>query len=369
MIKKNKWTLIFSSLVILLPTLFGIFADKLLPEKAVIHWNIFGEPDAWGSTRILFTVLPLVLLAVHWLCILISFKLDKSAEQNQKIMKIMFWILPLITLSSCATVLMTTFGHELNIFAFVMLILGVMFVVIGNYTPKITRSRTAGIKIKWTYSSEENWNATHRFSGKVLVLVGILCFVAMPLPEAVLPFVLIFILLATILPPVIYSYRFYKKQLADGSVTKEGADKAFCEYTGIKNKKVLTAIIIISTAVLIVLFAFIMFTGDVTATLDDTSLTVDSTFWTETTIKYEDITAIDYRENGVDGERLGGYGSARLLLGNFSNSEFGGYTRYTYTGDRPCIVITRGKAVLVIGLEDEYATRELYVALNEKIAK
>lgn len=369
MIRKNKWKLIISSIVILLPTLLGIFADKLLPEKIAVHWNILGEADGWGNATIFFIVLPIVLLGVHWLCMLLTARLDKDTEQNQKITGIMFWIIPLISLLSCATVFMTALGYVSNAFCIVMLLMGVTFTVIGNYMPKATQSRTVGIKIKWTYSSEENWNATHRFAGKLWVAIGIVCLLAMPLPTVAFPFIAIFVILASTLPPTVYSYRFYKKQLADGTVTKESAEQTYSEFTGIKNKKAFTVIIVIITVVLVALLALTMFSGSVTATLDDTSLSVDSSFWAETIVKYEDITSVEYREEGVDGERVGGFGSAKLLLGNFANSEFGAYTRYTYTGDRPCIVITAGKRTLVVGLENAEQTEALYNEIFEKISK
>lgn len=41
-----------------------------------------------------------------------------------------------------------------------------LFIVIGNYLPKIRQNNTIGIRIVWTLQDEENWNATHSFSGR-----------------------------------------------------------------------------------------------------------------------------------------------------------------------------------------------------------
>ena len=35
-----------------------------------------------------------------------------------------------------------------------------LFIVIGNYLPKIKQNNTIGIRIVWTLQDEENWNAT-----------------------------------------------------------------------------------------------------------------------------------------------------------------------------------------------------------------
>lgn len=50
-----------------------------------------------------------------------------------------------------------------------------LFIVIGNYLPKIKQNNTIGIRIVWTLQDEENWNATHSFSGRIWRTSGILC--------------------------------------------------------------------------------------------------------------------------------------------------------------------------------------------------
>lgn len=50
-----------------------------------------------------------------------------------------------------------------------------LFIVIGNYLPKIKQNNTIGIRIVWTLQDEENWNATHSFSGRIWGTSGILC--------------------------------------------------------------------------------------------------------------------------------------------------------------------------------------------------
>lgn len=49
------------------------------------------------------------------------------------------------------------------------------FIVIGNYLPKIKQNNTIGIRIILTLQDEENWNATHSFSGRIWRASGILC--------------------------------------------------------------------------------------------------------------------------------------------------------------------------------------------------
>ncbi|MBQ9997164.1 MAG: hypothetical protein IJP32_12375, partial [Clostridia bacterium] len=90
-------------------------------------------------------------------------------------------------------------------------------------------------------------------------------------------------------------------------------------------------------------------------------------YWDDLTVDYAAIDSIEYREDGVDGSRVGGYGSPRLALGNFRNDEFGNYTRYTYTQTTPCVVLTSGENILVLNGRDDAAALEIYEKLSERI--
>ena len=49
-----------------------------------------------------------------------------------------------------------------NLFmAFIYYGTGLMFMVIGNYLPKVKQNNTIGIRVIWTLQDEENWNAAH----------------------------------------------------------------------------------------------------------------------------------------------------------------------------------------------------------------
>ena len=167
--------------------------------------------------------------------------------------------------------------------------------------------------------------------------------------------------------PVIYSYCFYRKQLAAGVITKESCEAAYGEL--VKNKKAALAVTIVMTVVLVIVLPIIMFGGNIETTLDETSLKVHATFWEDLQLQYQDIEAVEYRAQGVDGKRIAGYGSANMLLGSFYNDEFGQYIRYTYGADQPCIVLTVGARKIVLGAEDEQQLKTIYDRISAEISK
>ena len=217
MIRKHKKTLIFASLLTLAPMIVGLLLRDRLPEIMVTHWGIDGQADGWSSTTTAIFVMPLVMLAAQWLLIALS-TLDKSnRDKNEKVQKLVFWIIPIISNFCCGLMYALALGMEFSVTGIMMVPMGLMFLLIGNYLPKTRMNATIGIKISWTYSSEENWNATHRFGGKVWVGGGILTMLTAFLGSF---WLLMVILAVMMILPTVYSYLYYRnheKEKNDGN--------------------------------------------------------------------------------------------------------------------------------------------------------
>ena len=97
MMKKNWKVLIVTSLMILLPILAGIILWNQLPERVPTHWNAAGEIDGWSSKGFAVFGLPLSLLGVQWLCVLGTLADPKKANHAEKILHLVFWIIPLLS--------------------------------------------------------------------------------------------------------------------------------------------------------------------------------------------------------------------------------------------------------------------------------
>ena len=212
MIKQNKWKLLISSILILLPCLFGGIVWNSLPDQMATHWGADGEVNGWSGRLFAVLGLPIILLAFHWICILITMKDNQSNQQHKKVFGLIFWIIPVISLYVNGMIYATAFGVRLNLFMLLFALIGIGFMVIGNYLPKTKQNRTFGIKISWTLATEENWNQTHRFAGRLWFIIGLLCLPAAFLPEILRPFALFALILGAVIPPILYSYLFYKKQ-------------------------------------------------------------------------------------------------------------------------------------------------------------
>ena len=210
--KHTKLNIILSCIVLISPIIFGMIVWNKLPESMPIHWGVNGEADRWSSKPFAVFVLPLLILALHGVCIFASGKDFRNKKQNPKVMRLVLWICPLLSVVANSLTYAVALGREINVLFVVSLTMGALFVLIGNYLPKCQQNRTVGIRIIWTLKNEANWNATHRFAGKVWVIGGLLLMASSLLPYSILPWAMIALLVVFIGLPVLYSYRFYKKE-------------------------------------------------------------------------------------------------------------------------------------------------------------
>lgn len=208
MIKKNLKVLIITSVMILLPILAGVILWNQLPEQMPTHWNASGEVDGWSSKPFAVFGLPLILLAAQWLCMLGTSADPKKENHPEKVLQLVLWIIPVISVVLHAVTYAAALGKEVRMEMVMPVVVGLVLAIVGNYMPKCKQNYTIGIKIPWTLNSEENWNKTHRFAGRLWVICGIAIMLT-----GFLGGVWIFfgVVLLMVLAPVVYSYILHRK--------------------------------------------------------------------------------------------------------------------------------------------------------------
>lgn len=209
MIKKNLPLLITTSIIILIPICIGLILWSSLPEQIAIHWNAEGVADSFGSKSMAVFAHPCFLLVVHWACTLITSADPKVKNVQGKPLTLVLWICPILSLLISTIIYINALGLNLRIEIMMPLVIGALFVLIGNYIPKCKQNHTIGIKLPWTFNDSENWNKTHRFTG-ILWVVGGLIIMALSLLGSFVIFMSIVVVM--ILLPLIYSYCLYKKK-------------------------------------------------------------------------------------------------------------------------------------------------------------
>ena len=206
--KKYKKTMILTSIVTLLPIVIGVLLWEQLPEQVATHFDFEGNPNGWTSKGVTVFGIPLFLLVCNWIAVAATLSDPKHKNVSEKLFKMMIWFVPVVSLILGILCYGYALGYETSEGSFAFAIMGVVFLVVGNYLPKCKQNYTMGIKIPWTLHDEENWNHTHRMAGYLWIFGGLLFLVNVFLRwDWILPVVIV----VMVLVPTIYSYLYYRK--------------------------------------------------------------------------------------------------------------------------------------------------------------
>ena len=204
--KTNKKLLLLTSMVILFPMLWGLMIWSQLPNQIPIHFNAAGQANNFQSKALAVFGLPIFLLLVHLFVIFVTARDPKNQTMNEKMGKVIYWLTPIVSLSLSYLIYSKALGSTTNPSIFVSALLGLIFVMMGNYMPKLKVNHTVGIRLPWTLQSEDNWHKTHRLAGKLWVLGGLILLIEAGIQFAV-PYVMGIVILTIVLIPILYSYQ------------------------------------------------------------------------------------------------------------------------------------------------------------------
>ncbi len=184
----------------------------LMPEIVPTHWGISGKVDAYGS-RYFMLALDLLGLATYY-GMGLTRKIDPEKESIEKQIdtyELFRMLLGTLMLGLCGYITLMIFYPTLNIQMGLCLLLGLFFIAMGNYSPRIPKNYFLGIRTPWTLKNEKVWTKSHRFGGIVDVITGLCIIVCAFLPPVLSIILLLVSVLAGTGVIVAYSYLIYNK--------------------------------------------------------------------------------------------------------------------------------------------------------------
>lgn len=209
--KKNYWYFWLRVVLIMCMGVVGWYFSEKLPDLVPMHWNWVGEADGFGSKdQGLWTIpiVSLIILVLFWLLPMLDPKKQKYQQFGSvwEIIQTCFigFMLYLYTIALYAAV------NAIDVGAWVIGGMGVLFVILGNYMGKIRQNYFVGIKVPWTLNNEEVWNKTHRLGGWCFVIAGLI-FIFQALLGWMNGWLFIFSISIVVILPIGYSYWLYKK--------------------------------------------------------------------------------------------------------------------------------------------------------------
>ena len=176
--KSYKKTILITTLITLLPILIGLVLWNRLPDSIATHWDSDGTPNGWSGKPFAVFAMPCIMAAIHLFAVCITLNDPKRKNIHKKPLIIVFWLVPVLSIVTNGIIYLTALSIKVNVTAILSILIGIMFILLGNYMPKLQQNYTVGIKLPWTLNSTENWTRTHRLGGKTFIaggLVIILC--------------------------------------------------------------------------------------------------------------------------------------------------------------------------------------------------
>ena len=205
--KKIDWKiLIITSLMCLIPIIFGVILYDQLPEQMAVHFGVNNEPNSFAPKEFALFGIPLLMFILQVFCCISSDFMEEK-KQNKKYITIYKWIIPIIEMVVYLTMLAYGAGIELDMRMIVCITLGIVFTLIGNYMPKTELN-----KLQMNYIRADFWKKVKRPAGYFFVIIG-LAFIISAFLNSIVSLILLGIIIVTAILISIYSiYLFYKER-------------------------------------------------------------------------------------------------------------------------------------------------------------
>lgn len=209
--KKNSKEMLLSTILCLLPIVFGIVVYNKLPQEIPTKWYADGTTGQYMSKAVTVFALPMGMAVVNML-VHFCMNTDPKRKNIEGVLRtIGKWFSPVLSILLVPCSLLWGLGYEIPIERIVPILIGLLFLIIGNYLPRCRRNYTQGIKTPWTLNSDENWRKTHHLAGYLWIFGGLLMMLLAFAPEIMVKVGVVLLLVLTAGIPFVYSYTLYRK--------------------------------------------------------------------------------------------------------------------------------------------------------------
>lgn len=196
---------------------FAFLTAGRLPADAVlpVHWNAAGQADRFSpALPALLMPAGVVLLATLIFAAIPRIEpLQQRLEASSAVLRASWLGLLGVMLVIEAAIGLAVWGIALPVKA-IMLAMGLMLVWVGNVLPKSRPGFFVGIRTPWTLTDTDNWIATHRLGGKLMMAAGAAIAVAslLPIPPETTAIVVLVAVAIGAGVPLVYSWWYWNRR-------------------------------------------------------------------------------------------------------------------------------------------------------------
>ncbi len=203
-------------IIIAIPFVYFALLYPGLPTQIPIHFDIHGNPDNFAAKSSYWWVIASTTLGIYLLMLIIPL-IDpkrKIQQMGNKYYILKLILVALMSLMSIFSIYVASNPH-VDIKFMIMILIGLIFMILGNYMPSFKPNYFIGIRTPWTLESEEIWRKTHRMGGWLWTITGLVVIILV-LARLNLAVSIILLIIAALIP-VIYSFVLYLEQRKQAS--------------------------------------------------------------------------------------------------------------------------------------------------------
>ncbi|WDL88507.1 SdpI family protein [Priestia aryabhattai] len=201
--------------ITLLTLVAWLIALPHLPATMPIHWGANGEADGF-ATKINAMILTVGIMVLIYFIIAFVPRIDPRKENYKYFSKtyniVLNAVLLLFFFVNMSTILQGL-GYNVPMSYIAPIMAGLIFIIIGNYLQRVRSNYFMGIRTPWTLSNETVWKKTHRLSGKIFFIGGLLILISAFLPDGYKSVIMWGSIVLCVAVPYLYSYVAYKKEM------------------------------------------------------------------------------------------------------------------------------------------------------------
>ena len=125
----------------------GLLLWNRMPDTIATHFGTNNVPNGWSSKTMAVIGIPLFLAALQIFTAVLTFSDPKRQNIGPKMIRLVLWIIPVTSLIVCCSIYANAVGIAVDIGFVSNGIVGLLFILIGNYMPKCKQNYTTGIKV------------------------------------------------------------------------------------------------------------------------------------------------------------------------------------------------------------------------------
>ena len=209
----RKW---YPAFLVAIAAIASIIVYPKLPDRVPTHFDVRGNPNAFGPKWVPTVIFP-VLILLLWGLLRGLPKIDPR-RANYARMQDTYDLVVNVVLSMITALhlllLAGTMGSRVPFVRLMPAVIGVAFVVIGNMLPRAKPNWWFGIRTPWTLSNDRVWERTHRVGGYVMTAIGVLAILSALIANPAVLFALVVLALVASLGVIAYSYFVWKQETA-----------------------------------------------------------------------------------------------------------------------------------------------------------